>query len=65
MAQPQGGSAYDISASSSATSAAKQTIAKRITRDQGRITFGARKDNKLLYLGIGVAIAWLVLRVIK
>ncbi len=60
-----GGAGYDISASSSATSAAKQTVAKRVNVEQGRITFGARKDNTLLYVALGLAAVFILFKGVK
>lgn len=62
--QPQqgGGAGYDISASSSAASASRQTVANQITNETGRLTFGTRDDNKLLYIVGGVVAAFVLLK---
>ena len=66
MSQPQGqqggGAGYDISASSSAASASRQTVANDIDFEVGRLTFGAKQDNTMLYIIGGVAVLFALLK---
>lgn len=62
---PQGGSGggagYDISASSSATSGSKQTVANEQSFEVGTLNFGNSKSNNMLLIGAVALVAVVLL----
>ncbi len=52
-----GGAGYDISASSTATSGSKQTVAGENRFSVGALTFGTKQNNTPLYIIGGLIVA--------
>jgi len=58
----EGGAGYDISASTSAASAARQTVANRNDFSFGNLSFGTKQDNTMMYILGGAVVLFVLLK---